>query len=650
MTGWLQRPLRWVFMHVEAVFNSAFGDQLNPFYHLGAIAFYLFWLVAATGLYLYIFFDTAVPGAYESVEALTHGQWWLGGIMRSVHRYASDGIVVIMMVHLLRHFAFARLYGYRWFAWVTGVALIWFVYICGINGFMLPWDRLAQFTIIASSEWIDWLPGFGGTLMRNFIHAGSVTDRFFSLLVFIHIGGPLLMLLLMWVHVMRVPKARTQPPRSIAIVLLGALILLSLLLPVTSQGGVAHLGVAVTSLKLDWFYLAPLLLVYEWPLGYVWLLAVGITLLLLLMPWMRRRGAVGTQHEVELHPGPRHATALAGETLLDAGLRSGLVLPYDCRNGACGVCVCSVLHGRVDHGPYQPSTLTKAMRERGQALLCCATALEDVVIDIDVTSIDPDSAVAVRSVDASVERIERLSEDVIRLLLALPPGEPMPFAAGQYINVVLDDGQRRAYSFANPPQKSGTPPYTTIELHVRRIEGGRFTGIVFNAMKVGDVLRIEGPFGRFVLREGQRPILLIAGATGFAPIRSILEDAFLRGVRRPMQLYWGGRKRSDLYQLALAEQWAREHDNFAVVPVLSQPEGDDWSGRRGAVFRTLLDDHPDLRGSEVYVCGSLRLVEAAVPAFLAHGLGEDACFSDAFLPNPAAPAGAGSDEDGVGPV
>jgi NAD(P)H-flavin reductase len=305
-----------------------------------------------------------------------------------------------------------------------------------------------------------------------------------------------------------------------------------------------------------------------------------------------------------------------------------------------------VLQGRVDHGPYQPSTLTAAMRERGQALLCCATALEDVIIDIDVTSIDPDGAVAVRSVDASVERIERLEEDVIRLILALPPDEPMPFAAGQYINIVLDDGQRRAFSFANPPQHSGTPPYTQIELHVR---GGRFTGHVFTALKVGDVLRIEGPFGRFVLREGQRPILLIAGATGFAPIRSILADAFLRSIQRPMQLYWGGRKRSDLYQLALAERWASEHDNFDVVPVLSQGDG-DWPGRRGAVFRTLLDDHPDLRGSEVYVCGSLRLVEAAVPAFLAHGLDDDACFSDAFLPNPAAPAGAGDEDDDVGPA
>jgi hypothetical protein len=210
--------------------------------------------------------------------------------------------------------------------------------------------RETQFTVIASFEWIDWLPGFGGTLMRNFIHEGSVTDRFFSLLVFIHIGGPLLMLLLMWVHVMRVPKARTQPPRSIALALLGALLLLSLAVPVTSQGGVADLDVAVTSLKLDWFYLGLLPLVYEWPLGTVWLLAAGATLLLLLLPWMRRRGAVGTHHGVELHPGPRLAMAQAGETLLDAGLRAGLVLPYDCRNGGCGYASAACCRGASTTG------------------------------------------------------------------------------------------------------------------------------------------------------------------------------------------------------------------------------------------------------------------------------------------------------------
>src|SRR6185369_4810088 len=154
----VQALLQWLFLRVEALFNRAFGDRLNPFYHVGAIAFFLFWVVGGTGLYLYAFFETGVAEAYSSVEALTQGQWFAGGILRSMHRYASDAMVVTMLIHLLRHFAFDRYHGYRWFAWITGVALIWLVYISGINGYMLPWDRLAQFVIVTSFEWLDWLP------------------------------------------------------------------------------------------------------------------------------------------------------------------------------------------------------------------------------------------------------------------------------------------------------------------------------------------------------------------------------------------------------------------------------------------------------------------------------------------------------------
>ena len=245
MTRALQGAIRWLFMQAEAVFNRAFGDRLNPLYYLGAICFYLFWVVAVTGLYLFAFFDTAVSGAYASVEALTHGQRFVGGIMRSVHRYASDAMVVLMFVHMLRYFAFDRLRGFRWFAWVTGVILIWFVYVSGVGGYMLPWDRLAQFVTVASFEWMDWLPGFDGSLIRNVIYPDSVNDRFFSLLAFMHIGAPLLTLLLMWVHIQRVPKASTQPPRAIVLGLTAMLVLLSLWQPVLSQGGQADLAVAV---------------------------------------------------------------------------------------------------------------------------------------------------------------------------------------------------------------------------------------------------------------------------------------------------------------------------------------------------------------------------------------------------------------------
>ena len=633
----LQSLLQWLFMRLEALFNAAFGDRLNPLYHLGAMSFFLFWVVAASGLYLYIFFDTGVSQAYSSVEALTHKQWFAGGILRSVHRYASDAMVVTMLLHLLRHFAFDRFHGFRWFSWITGVGLVWLVYLSGINGYMLPWDRLAQFVIVASFEWLDWLPTFGGTLMRNFIHPTSVGDRFFSLLSFMHIGLPLVVLLLMWVHVQRVPKARTTPPRPIVWSLLATLLALSLVRPVLSQGGAADLGTAVTTLQLDWFYLAMFPLIDTWPLGRVWALALGGTAVLVLLPWWPPKfGRHARERLVVVHGAAGPATQLhlrEGETLLEGGLRAGLALPYECRNGGCGKCLCSVEHGRVEHRPYQRSALPDDLKARGKALMCCAVPLEDVVIEVE--GLVAAAAGALEPRPGRVVSMERLADDVMRVLIA-PDGEPLAFTAGQYINIVLDDGERRAFSFANAPhEREG------IELHIRRIAGGRFTGHVFDGMQVGDSLRFEGPLGSFTLKESARPILFVAGATGFAPVKSILEDAFHRGIHRPMRLYWGVRQRKDLYLLDLAEQWQRDHPNFQVIPVLSEPRPEDlWEGRTGLVHEAMLADYGDLSGHEAYVCGSLKMVASAVPAFMSHGLGEDACFSDAFLPaaQPLAPA------------
>jgi len=632
MTFAPRQLLRLAFMQAEGVFNRAFGDKLNPLYHLGPLSFFLFWIVGGSGLYLYAFFDTSVVGAYASVDALSHRQWFAGGILRSVHRYASDAMVVTMLIHLLRYWAYDRLRGFRWFSWVTGVVLLWLVFAAGVNGYMLPWDQLAQFVTQASFEWIDWLPGFGGTLVRNFMYDHSVSDRLFSLLVFIHIGVPLLTLLLMWVHVQRVPKATTNPPRAIALSVLVMLLLLALVQPVLSQGGPARLAQAPGVLSFDWFLLALYPLVYAWPVAAVWGLVLGGSLLLTLAPWLPpRRGGREGGHRLTLHPGSIAVPARAGETLLEAGLRAGLALPYDCRAGGCGQCVCSVLNGRVDHGAYQPAALTEAMRARGQTLMCCATALEDVELEVDVPSL-ADAGAAPSRREGRVEQMERLAPDVMRLWVMPTGGERLDFEAGQYINIVLDDGARRAFSFANPPHDNAR-----IELHVRRVPGGRFTTHVFEHMRAGDTIRFEGPIGRFTLRDGARPILFIAGATGFAPIKSIVEDAFQRGLERPMWLYWGARERKDLYMAELAEQWQREHANFHFVPVLSEGRDDTaWTGRRGLVHEALLADHPDLTGFEVYACGSTRMVEAAVPDFIAHGLGEQYCFSDAFVPAVAA--------------
>jgi NAD(P)H-flavin reductase len=214
------------------------------------------------------------------------------------------------------------------------------------------------------------------------------------------------------------------------------------------------------------------------------------------------------------------------------------------------------------------------------------------------------------------------------VVLSLPPGDSLEFEAGQYINVLLEDGATRAYSFANPP--GGNTP---VELHVRRVPGGRFTTQVFEKLAVGDVLEFSGPHGRFTLHEGERPILFIAGATGFAPIKSIVEDAFRRRLQRPMWLYWGVRRREDLYAAELAETWQAEHANFHFVPVLSEvAEDDPWRGRRGLVHQAMLEDFPVLAGFELYACGSVAMVEAALPELIAHGLDEQFCHSDAFVP------------------
>src|SRR5262245_2475769 len=227
----IQRAGQEAFLGAERVFNTVFGDGLNPFYYLGAIAYYLLWVVVASGIYLYIFFKTGVHEAYDSVEYLTHGQWWLGGVARSLHRYASDAMVLAMVLHLTRHFVFDHYRSFRWFSWVSGVTVLWLVYVSGINGYMLPWDGTAQFVTQATAEWLDALPVFNGVLMRNFITPEAVNDRLFSLLSFLHIGLPLAVLAILWIHTHRVPGASTVPPRPIAIGLTLALLALSFAKP-----------------------------------------------------------------------------------------------------------------------------------------------------------------------------------------------------------------------------------------------------------------------------------------------------------------------------------------------------------------------------------------------------------------------------------
>jgi len=625
MLALLQRLLQRLFLAAERFANAVFGERLNPLYHLGALSYWLFWVVLASGLYLYAFFDTSVTGAYASVERMTHDQRWVGGILRSLHRYASDGMVLTMALHLARHFAFDRHRGFRWFSWVSGVVLLWLVYASGINGYMLPWDQLAQFTVIASAEWFDALPVFNGLLMRNFLSPENVNDRFFSLLSFLHIGLPLGVLALLWIHTHRVPNAKTLPPRPLMAALGAAMVALSVVKPALSQAP-ADLARTALTIDFDWFYLPTYALVYHGSPATLWALVGGLTLLAALAPWLPPkfgRRAIRGFH-VLAHPDNRIVPVKEDETILDACLRNDLPMPFDCRNGGCGDCKCTILHGEVSLGAYQESALSAAERDAGRVLACVAKPLSDVEIEYEP------GAGAARPVavhEARVVSMDLLAADVMRVRLAIEGGGSIDYYAGQYINILLDDGQKRAFSFATPPHEPGP-----IELHVRRIEGGRFTTHVFTAMKVGDRLRFEGPVGSFFLREdGDKPVIFVAGATGFAPVKSMVEHALHTGVTRPMVLYWGTRTLADMYLRELPERWAREHPNFRFVPVLSDPsEGDGWQGRTGLVHEAILADYPDLGGHRIYACGSVKMVEAAQPAFAKQGLSPDDCFSDAF--------------------
>ncbi|MCF8152274.1 MAG: CDP-6-deoxy-delta-3,4-glucoseen reductase, partial [Sulfuritalea sp.] len=377
-------------------------------------------------------------------------------------------------------------------------------------------------------------------------------------------------------------------------------------------------------IAIDWFQMPVLVLVYIVNPLYLWFGIVGLTLLLFLAPWLppKRMGEAKAEAHVTFRPDNRAVAIRFDETLLDAGLRQEINLPYECRNGGCGQCKCTVLSGKVDPGLYQPSALSAEERAAGKVLLCCATALGDVEIEYE-SSATPST---IRTYTAEVVSMEKLGYDVMRVMLKLPDGQNIPFKAGQYINIILDDGQRRAFSFANPPQQPDL-----IELQIRLMPGGRYTTHVFEQMKQGDSVTFEGPLGDFSLRESERPIVFVAGATGFAPVKSMVEDAFHRGLKRPIYLYWGVRKLADLYLPDLPQQWDKDHDNFHFIPVLSDaaPE-DNWTGRTGLVHEAILADFPDLAGKEIYACGSVKMVEAIFPSLKNQGAEEGMCFSDAF--------------------
>ena len=333
--------------------------------------------------------------------------------------------------------------------------------------------------------------------------------------------------------------------------------------------------------------------------------------------------------QITLKPSQRVFTVDADEAILPAAIRQGVGLPYGCRDGACGSCKSRLLEGRVMHGAHQSKALSAEEEEHGYILTCCAQPQTDCVVE--ARSVPGAGEYPVLKLPSRVLAITRPSADVAVLKLQLPANQNMQYRAGQYVEFILRDGARRSYSMANAPHLLGSPP--AIELHVRHMPGGKFTDHVFGAMKEKDILRMEGPYGTFFLRDAStKPMVLLASGTGFAPIKALIQQLQHKANTRPAVLYWGGRRPADLYENAWCEQAAAELPWLRYVPVVSNalPE-DGWAGRTGFVHRAVLQDFSDLSGHQVYACGAPVVVESAERDFVTLcGLPADEFYADSF--------------------
>lgn len=327
-------------------------------------------------------------------------------------------------------------------------------------------------------------------------------------------------------------------------------------------------------------------------------------------------------HQVYLAGRESRFTVDEGETVLAAGLRQRFMLPFGCQSGGCGSCRVRLLQGEVEHR-LPPPALSAAEIEAGYILMCLAQPKSDLTIDLhqppQLENLRP------RQLPCRALSREMLADDVIRFVVKLPKGERFDYLPGQYIDFLLEDGRRRSFSLANAPNGE------TLEMHLRITPGGRFARWVQQEMPDRAILRFEGPLGAFYVREDaqQRPILMMAGGTGFAPLKAMLEGLFAAGLKRPVHLFWGARGRADLYLHALAEQWAGQHPLFRYTPVLSEPDA-DWKGETGLVHEALLRAYPQLDGREAYLSGPPAMVRTGKDAFVAAGLNADHLYYDSF--------------------
>lgn len=333
---------------------------------------------------------------------------------------------------------------------------------------------------------------------------------------------------------------------------------------------------------------------------------------------------------VTVQPTGHTFTVTPGETVLDAALAADIILPYSCRTGACSTCKGKVVSGQFQAGSAPAQILSPEELKEGYTLFCQAKPASDMVIEAQEIRMAGD--IQIRKMPSRVMGLERIRDDVMLVKLQLPPAEPFRYYAGQYLEFILRSGERRSYSMASPPSDDNM-----VELHIRHMPGGVFTDHVFGvgqtAMRIREILRVEGPLGSFFLREdSDKPIVFLASGTGFAPIKALVERMQQTSDTRPVVLYWGGRRPGDLYMNELAQQWAETLPNFRYVPVVSDalPE-DNWAGRRGFVHSAVLEDIPDLSGHQVYACGAPIMVEAARTDFTRQaGLPDNEFYADAF--------------------
>ena len=336
-----------------------------------------------------------------------------------------------------------------------------------------------------------------------------------------------------------------------------------------------------------------------------------------------------SEYKVLVEPHGRHITVAADRPVLEAALAAGLNLPHSCKSGHCSSCRVRLRAGEIEYPNGVPLGLTAQEAQAGNILLCQARARSDLIVEARLIATVTD--VEIKTLPCRIAQLTPLAPDVMQVFLRLPAVEVLQFQPGQYLDILLDGGRRRSFSIASPPHDSNL-----LELHVRRVPGGGFSDGLFGAVPVGTLLRIEGPIGQFVYhspigRENESPLLMIAGGTGFAPLKSMLRHILERGINRPIHFYWGARQRHDVYEEERVLEWVRRNPQLRFTAVLSEATGTTAPHHRlGWVHEAVLADHPSLAPFEVYAAGPPALIEAIRASFPPRGVRQDRLFFDSF--------------------